>query len=177
MYRSFILLTTIFLLGERETKAQNSPLYTPRNVKAAYQKGTRSTDGKPGAAYWQNKGRYDITVTVLPPNRDIQGTEHIAYVNNSPDTLKSLVFRIVLNFHRPGAQRYGEAGPNDLTSGVHIDRFLVDGHDGHWDGNSYGADTAPDRAPLAKALLPHDLGTTGRGLALPDLAAKRPGRG
>ena len=154
MYRSFILLTAIFLLGQHEANAQNSPLYTPRNVKAAYKNGTRSTDGKPGAAYWQNKGRYDITVTVLPPNRDIQGTEHIAYVNNSPDTLKSLVFRIVLNFHRPGAQRYGEAGPNDLTTGVHIDRFLVDGQDGHWDGNSYGA--TAQTVPLAKALLPHD---------------------
>ena len=29
-------------------------LYIPRNVKIAYEKGTRSKDGKPGLNYWQN---------------------------------------------------------------------------------------------------------------------------
>ena len=62
-------------------------LYMPRNVKAAVAKATRTLDGRPGAKYWQNHARYTITVTALPPDRTIRGTEQIVYVNDSPDTL------------------------------------------------------------------------------------------
>ena len=63
-------------------------LYRPRAVKQAYDKGTRSPDGRPGPKYWQNHGRYTITVTALPPDRTVRGTEQIIYFNNSPDTLR-----------------------------------------------------------------------------------------
>ncbi len=36
----------------------------PRNIKAAYAKGTRSMDGKPGKNYWQNHGKYNMEITV-----------------------------------------------------------------------------------------------------------------
>ncbi|ULT45768.1 hypothetical protein KRR40_22610 [Niabella defluvii] len=36
-------------------------LYMPRNIKAAYNKGTRSVTGIPGAAYWQNQGCMILT--------------------------------------------------------------------------------------------------------------------
>src|SRR6185437_6356910 len=67
-------------------------LYMPRTVKEAIRKGTRSLDGKPGPNYWENHGRYSISLTAAPPDRTIRGTEQISYSNNSPDTLKSLVF-------------------------------------------------------------------------------------
>ena len=66
------------------------PLYMPRAVKRAFAKGTRSLDGQPGAKYWQNRGRYAITMTAAPPDRTIRGTEQIVYMNNSPDTLHTL---------------------------------------------------------------------------------------
>ncbi|HWH52299.1 MAG TPA: hypothetical protein VN651_12210, partial [Gemmatimonadaceae bacterium] len=50
------------------------PLYMPRQIKLAYDHGTRSLDGKPGAKYWQNHGRYTITVTAAPPDRMITGS-------------------------------------------------------------------------------------------------------
>ena len=41
-------------------------LYIPRNVKIAYEKGTRSKDGKPGLNYWQNFGKYKIEYEQFP---------------------------------------------------------------------------------------------------------------
>ncbi len=61
--------------------ANSQSLYTPRDVKQAYLRGTRSSDGRPGSHYWQNKGRYDITITVTPPDRTVEGAETITYTN------------------------------------------------------------------------------------------------
>jgi hypothetical protein len=91
-----------------------APLYTPRAVQQAYRKGTRSPDGSPGAGYWQNRARYSITITALPPARGVNGTEQIVYVNNSPDTLKSVAIKLFLNIHRPGAPRSGGASADYL---------------------------------------------------------------
>src|SRR5580704_9248280 len=60
----------------------------PRNVREAIDKGTRTTTGKPGAHYWQNKADYTIRVTFDPQTRLVSGHETIVYSNNSPDTLK-----------------------------------------------------------------------------------------
>ncbi|MDP4215787.1 MAG: M1 family peptidase, partial [Bacteroidota bacterium] len=49
-------------------------LYMPRAVRQAYEKGTRSPDGRPGKNYWQNTGRYVINVTAMPPDRTIKGS-------------------------------------------------------------------------------------------------------
>jgi hypothetical protein len=63
----------------------------------------------------------------MPPDRTVRGSETIAYTNNSPDTLHRLVMRLVLNIHQPGAARFGDADSNYLTSGVHFDRYTVNG--------------------------------------------------
>ena len=118
--KSLILAFSITLLAGA-ANAQN--LYMPRNVKQAYQKGTRSMDGRPGKNYWQNFARYTITITATPPNRTIRGTEEITYINNSPDTLRSLVFKLILNSHKPGAVRQSPASADYLTSGIHIDKY------------------------------------------------------
>src|SRR5689334_23832553 len=83
--------------------ADAQKLYMPRDVAGAFKKGTRSPDGRPGKNYWQNRGRYNITVSAAPPNRTIHGTEEITYFNNSPDTLKNLLFKLLVNIHKPGA--------------------------------------------------------------------------
>src|SRR6187455_612384 len=100
-----IILFVICINGLNSLWAQD--LYQPRDVKAAYKKGTRSPDGKPGKNYWQNHGRYNITVTAKPPHNIIQGEESIVYFNNSPDTLKNPVIKLFLNIHKPGAPRNG----------------------------------------------------------------------
>src|SRR3954467_2261489 len=102
-------------------------LWMPRDVQQAFKKGTRSLDGRPGKNYWQNHARYNITVTALPPDRNIRGTEQITYCNNSPDTLRRLNMKLIMNIHRPGAPRMGPASADYLTPGLQIDTFTVDG--------------------------------------------------
>ena len=111
-----------------------SALYMPRDVQEAFRKGTRSPDGRPGPNYWQNRGRYNIAITALPPDRTIRGSEDIVYMNNSPDTLRNPVFKLLLNIHKPGAPRGGGASADYLTSGVHIDSLIVNGAATPWPG-------------------------------------------
>jgi len=146
-------LTAIFLSVFVIT-AQAQPLYMPRDVQGAFNKGTRSPDGRPGRNYWQNRGRYNITVTAMPPDRNIRGTEQITYFNNSPDTLRNLIIRLILNIHKPGTVRYGDAGDDYLTSGVHVDKFTVNGQSQPWTDPAYHATWQGVRLP--GMLLPHD---------------------
>ena len=91
-----VAIATLLLLDAAPSHAQD--LYMPRGVVKAYRNGTRSRDGRPGTKYWQNRARYEITMTALPPDRTVRGTERITYVNNSPDTLRTLAFKLFLNY-------------------------------------------------------------------------------
>ncbi|NTS39324.1 M1 family metallopeptidase [Flavisolibacter sp. BT320] len=122
MLRFFSLF---LLLSGFSSPAQE--LYKPRDVKKAFANGTRSDDGKPGKAYWQNRGRYTINIKATPPDRIIYGTEDITYVNNSPTELKQILLKLFMNMHRAGAPRAGGSSPEYLTKGVVIDSILVDG--------------------------------------------------
>jgi hypothetical protein len=103
-------------------------LYMPRNIKAAYANGTRDKSGKPGKAYWQNTGRYDIQLAVHPPSRTVVGTETISYVNNSPESLSNIVIRLLCNLHKYQAPRSGYVPRDFLTeNGVTIDRLVING--------------------------------------------------
>src|SRR5687767_14984341 len=100
--RRFLLLLSIAFIFHSSFSQQ---LYRPRDVQRAFDKGSRSADGKPGARYWQNKGRYTINITAMPPDRTIRGNEQISYINNSPDTLRVVYIKLFLNIHKPGAPR------------------------------------------------------------------------
>lgn len=114
------------LLAVTTTYAQQ-PLFMPQNVKSAYTNETRSMDGKPGKKYWQNYGRYNINITLNPPNKTIRGTETITYINNSPNPVSRPVIKLIMNIHKAGAVRQSAASPNYLTSGIHIDKFKENG--------------------------------------------------
>ncbi len=111
-------------------------------------------DGRPGPKSWQNRARYTISVATTPPDRKITGTEQITYLNNSPDTLRSIVIRLLVNIHKPGAPRAGGASEDYLTSGVHIDAFAVNGQATPWADNGRYFTWQPVR--LATPLMPHD---------------------
>ena len=120
-----LLIGSLLLACGWQARAQ--ALYMPRDIARAFANGTRAADGRPSPRYWQNRARYDITVEARPPARDIRGREQITYFNNSPDTLKQVVLRIIQNIHRPGAARDGDAAPDYLTTGLEIDTFAVAG--------------------------------------------------
>src|ERR1700742_1574230 len=98
MYKKLLLNAFLFFII---SAASAQTLYMPRDIKRAYTNATRSLDGRPGKNYWQNHGRYNIHVTANVPDRNIKGTEEITYINNSPDTLKSLNMKLIINIHRP----------------------------------------------------------------------------
>ncbi len=151
MYKSIILsaFSCLFLW-----QAQAQDLYVPRDIKRAYKKETRSPDGRPGKNYWENHGHYNISITALPPDRTVKGTEQITYFNNSPDTLKRLNMKLILNIHRPGAARYSPAGADYLTPGVQVDAFNANGTTVDW--NNKSAESTNQMVKLPKPLMPHD---------------------
>jgi hypothetical protein len=129
-------------------------LYMPRNVQQAVAKGTRTLNGLPGPNYWQNKGKYIISLVVQPPSREITGHETITYHNNSPDTLKYLVMRLILNVHKPEALRYMDVDSNWFTDGTVVDRVLVNGQQVAFENPRYHFTW--QQLILPEALLPHD---------------------
>jgi hypothetical protein len=154
--RSIALGASLFALALPAVPVlgQQAGLYKPRAVADAYRRGTRSPDGRPGPKYWQNRARYAITITALPPDRTVRGTEQIVYANNSPDTLRTFAIRLFLNIHKPGAGREGTASPEYLTSGMHIDQFTVNGAVQPWpDDPNTGT---VKRVTLPAAVIPGD---------------------
>jgi hypothetical protein len=151
MKKPFLLLALLITVFALHSNAQ---LYMPRDISKAFAKGTRSMDGKPGKNYWQNFGRYNITVTATPPDRNIKGTETIMYTNNSPDTLRNPVIRFFLNIHKPGVSREGGAGKDYLTDGVFIDEFTVNGQKAPIRTDANVGTALAVRLP--KPLFPHD---------------------
>ncbi len=129
-------------------------LYTPRAVTHAYKVGARSLDGRPGPNYWQNHARYNIAISLAPPARQVTGTEQITYFNESPDSLRNLVFRLILNIHKPGAPRAFPANEDYLTSGVHVDSFVINGAPRPWGNDAQVFTLRGVRLP--SPLAPHD---------------------
>ena len=107
--------------------ASSQTLPVPRNIAAAYKKGTRSVDGKPGKAYWQNRADYKLSVNFNPATRLIKGKVDIAYSNNSPDTLKQIWFKLYPNLYKSGTPRESKISERDLGEGLVIDSMWING--------------------------------------------------
>jgi Peptidase family M1 domain len=156
LLRTTLLRTTLLgttLLAMIPVTAAAQALYMPRAIRRTYAMGTRSLDGTPGTKYWQNRGRYEITISTMPPDRRVSGSERITYTNNSPDTLRSLAIRLLLNNHKPGAPRLGGAADGYLTSGVHVRSFAVNGKAQTWGDDARIFTSRSVRLPAA--LAPH----------------------
>jgi len=51
---------------------------------------TRSPNGAPSSAYWQNRADYTLSVRLDTTHNEIEGSASIRYTNNSPDSLHTL---------------------------------------------------------------------------------------
>lgn len=149
MKTTLFKVLAVLSIGSMQVQAQE--LYMPRNIKAAYEKGTRSADGKPGKNYWQNSGKYEMALSVNPATKIVTGAETIRYTNHSPDTLKQVTIRFVNNIHKPEAPRSGYTSPSFLTSGLDISAFAVDGETYAVNSKEWG--TVAD-VKLKKAIAP-----------------------
>ncbi|MDM1557454.1 M1 family metallopeptidase [Chryseobacterium indologenes] len=113
-------------------------LYMPRNIKRAYEQGTRDISGAPGKNYWQNKGIYNVDVKVDANTKTVSGKETIIYANNSPDHLNELAIRFVNNLHKPQSPRSGSVSKDFLSTGLKIKSFIVNGEKYDIDSEDWG---------------------------------------
>lgn len=108
----------------------NSPLFSQQlfqnsEFSNALKNGTRTSTGKPGLNYWQNRGDYNIKVTFDPETNLLSGTETISYDNNSPDSLHEMIVRLYPDLYKKGVTRLSEIEEKDLNEGVVIDSFRI----------------------------------------------------
>jgi hypothetical protein len=143
-----LFLFSAFLFLGFQVEAQK--LTMPPEIQNAYTNGTRSLSGKPGNKYWENHGRYTISLTVMPPDNTIRGVEQITYFNNSPDTLKSLNMKLIVNVHRVA----GRGGAADTSAGIKVDEIMIRGVKTPWDNSA--AITTNQMVDLTNPLMPHD---------------------
>ena len=151
MKKRFLQFALIaFVLFAQDTIAQE--LYMPRNIKKAYENGTRSKDGKPGVNYWQNRGKYNMEISVDPKIRLVSGTETIIYENNSKDTLRNLVIRFVNNLHKPTSSRGSDVSSDFLSDGLTITSLKIENEVYKEDAKNWGT---VGNVKLQKPILPH----------------------
>ncbi|MFD2244716.1 M1 family metallopeptidase [Pontibacter ruber] len=124
MFNTKLILTAALLAVGASGFAQEQ-LPMPRNIQQAYEKGTRSASGVPGQNYWQNSADYTIKLNFDPNTRQLSGTVAIDYVNNSPDTLRQIWFKLYPNFYKKGAARARSIDPKDVTDGVQIQQLSI----------------------------------------------------
>ena len=101
-----------------------APLPLPAAFREAIARGTRTADGRPGPAYWQQRADYRITASLDPAAGRVSASETISYRNGSPDTLTALVLHVEQNVFAPGARRNRRA---PVTGGLELGEVRVDG--------------------------------------------------
>lgn len=124
----FVLIALFSFILPLTGQSSSTSLFVPRNYWKAYERGTRSWDGKPGPNYWQNRASYVISAGLEPKTRRLSGEETVTYTNNSPDTLKSVRFKLQHDRYRKGAQRAFDVPPGDVSDeGTRIESLLFNG--------------------------------------------------
>jgi len=123
MYLKKILLAIALLVAA--TSFGQSVLPMPVNIQQTYANGTRSVNGAPGKNYWQNRADYTIKVNFNPKTRVLNGVVDIDYVNNSPDTLGQVYFKLYPNLYMKGAIRNMKVSAADETNGVQIKKLSI----------------------------------------------------
>ncbi len=98
-------------------------LVTPATFDSAVAHGTRTRTGVPGRRYWQNSADYTIAATVTPADSMLRGEEAITYRNESPDTLRHVVFHLYQNLMAAEAAR--ESPAPAATGGMRIELLQI----------------------------------------------------
>ncbi|MEG8946691.1 M1 family metallopeptidase [Rosettibacter firmus] len=115
----FFIISSALILN-----AQSTTLHIPLNFLKAYEKQTRSFDGKPGKNYWQNKADYYIRAEVFPKERKLIGEETIVYYNNSPDTLNRIVVKLLTDIYKKGNMRDYQIPPDAVNDGMELQSIV-----------------------------------------------------
>jgi len=95
------------------------------NLQNTYLKGTRTITGEPGKNYWQNRADYTIKINFNPNTRLLNGTVAIDYINNSPDTLNEVAFKLYPNLYKKGSIRDMPVLAQDIGDGMDIQQLSI----------------------------------------------------
>lgn len=150
------LFPFVFFLLTLPVLAQR-PLPMPRNLQALYTNGTRAETGQPGPHYWQNTADYDLAVNFNPGTRLVSGTVDIKYINNSPDSLRQLWFKLYPNLYQKGAPRSKSFAPEDIGEGVKIFNLTINGET--FDVSKLPIDATNLPVTLRRAIKTHQIAT------------------
>lgn len=105
-------------------RASSRPIRLPPQMAQAIERGTRTATGLPGPNYWQQEVDYELTATLLPDAKRLEGTAEVRYTNNAPNALPVLVMELVQNVHAEGAMRNEVM---EVTGGVELRSVRVNG--------------------------------------------------
>ncbi|WP_276371922.1 M1 family metallopeptidase [Chryseolinea sp. H1M3-3] len=117
---------TILVFASLQCFAQTQlPIAT--NFKNSYLTHVRAMNGLPGKNYWQNRANYSIRVRFSPDTRQVSGHVDIEYLNDSPDTLSKIIFKLYPNLYKTESVRTKPISKEDLGNGVEIDSIFING--------------------------------------------------
>ena len=100
------------------------PIDTRIAFDQAVDAGTRTRTGEPGPEYWTNEAHYDLEARITPSDSMLHGSGTVTYVNNSPDSLRSVIVHLRQNLHKKGQERTRQA---EVTGGMTVDRVTYEG--------------------------------------------------
>ncbi len=151
---SFVCLAILIFASAQKT----SELFMPKEFKKAYEKGTRTFDGKPGKNYFQNRTDYVIKAEFNPETRTITGSETSLYENNSKDSLSLIYIKLYQDLLKKGGARNWDLGPVDIHNGVLVKSLKINNTE-----ISLSSNTVTRRATIMQIKLPEKIlpsGTT-----------------
>ncbi|MDQ6737695.1 MAG: M1 family metallopeptidase, partial [Gemmatimonadota bacterium] len=144
-------------------------VYESPGFTRAVERGTRTRTGAPGPNNFVQHARYSINASLDPAANSLTGTEHVVYLNNSPDTLGFILVHLRQNVFRAGSERHDGSAP--LTDGMRLTHVAVNGTvvDSESSipvkrrvsrrgasGGGYVVSGTVMRVPLSGPLMPHD---------------------
>ncbi len=100
------------------------PVRLSQAFREAVRRGTRTLDGRPGDAYWQNHVTYRISAELNPASARLTAVATIVLHNGSPDTLRSVLLNLYQNVFATGAQRTRRV---PVTGGMRVEHVAADG--------------------------------------------------
>lgn len=119
----YLCVAVVQLFGASSFAQTQLPI--AQEFEQAYQKGTRDKSGAPGKKYWQNTADYNLNINFDPITREVKGTVEITYINNSPDVLNEIWFKLYPNLYQKGVPRKAKLNERDLGDGVQISKVLL----------------------------------------------------
>ncbi len=155
--KRFIALIAASVILVSINAQSTKELFMPKEIKKAYENGTRSYDGKPGEKYFQNTTDYKIKAEFHPNSRTIVGSEIITFRNASKDSLTYVYIKLYQDLLKKGSARNWDLGPIDIHDGVLIKSLKINNSEIKLNSNSVRRNATNMRISLPEKLLPQSV--------------------